>query len=1010
MIKKITLWSSITLMWCAVLQAQPAQVSGRVTGMGDDEPLPGVNVLVEGTSAGTITDLDGRYTLGIPDGGSTLVFSYVGYVTESVNIGSSTVIDMELSPDLLQLNELVVIGYGLQEKKDISSAIGTVDADAIGTMPVSGFDQAMQGLAAGLNVSSPSGAPGTAANVNIRGATSITASSQPLYIIDGIPVQPQNNSALNSNIQPINPLAEINPSDIESISVLKDAASASIYGTRGANGVIIITTKRGNTGKSKVNLNYYAGVQEIAHVPEMMNSSQWIEFLNVAAANDGRGENYWSDIIGDPDDPELRNVDVYDELFRSAFIQNADLSVRGGNEKTQLYVSGNFYDQDGIQLGQAFKRYSLRLNADHQVSSSLKIGTSIQLSRSNHERTINENDEYGVIINAQAWDPTAPLRREDGSYTNPFSYYGWWALENPMVIANEYVNDGRTNRVLSSVFGEWEIVPGLQFRSSLAIDYNTLTEESFTPAGYNESDIGTGTFATWEEFSYLTENTLNYSKLINKHSFNALLGFSVQGIDQVFSSMTGTGFPTNALTKIALAANITAASSNGRNYGLVSYLSRFNYDYDNKYIISATVRADGSSRFGANNKYGVFPSTSVAWRMSEEPFFENLRTTVNDFKLRASYGITGNEAIGTAEWRGRWRLNAPYNEEAGSLPSELQNPDLSWERTTQWDIGFDLTLFDSRVNVTSDYFYKYTNDLLLQADVPGTTGFPSMIQNVGEVMNRGLELSINTVNYNRNGFRWNTGFNITWLENEIQQLVNDGELISRNFILKEGESLSTFNLIRFLGVDPSTGDAVFEDYNGDGIINQDDRQIVGNAQPNYFGGFTNTFSYKGFSLFLLFQYTHGNDIFNQSRHAYENYGSLRDGIPYGNYNTRSLDYWRQPGDITAIPRPSLAGPEDANAQWQRFSTQYLEDGSYLRFKTAKLSYQFDGELTDRLGLSSLGLYVQGQNLLTWTNYMGFDPEVSTNTSSQGSLNTQQGEDFGTLGQARTFTVGINIEF
>ncbi|QCK16398.1 SusC/RagA family TonB-linked outer membrane protein [Mangrovivirga cuniculi] len=1007
--KQLGLFCLLLLSGFSAVSVQAQQVvKGKVTDFQSGEPVPGTNVLVKGTSRGTTTNFEGDYNLQLQEGDSVLVFSSVGFESEEVPVNGRTQINVELISDIQSLKEVVVVGYGTQKKQDISSSVSTIDQSEFNDIPTSSFDAAIQGRASGLNISSPSGTPGGQTNINIRGATSISASSQPLFIIDGIPVEVKNNSVLSSNIQPINPLAELNPNDIESVTILKDASAAAIYGSRGANGVILITTKRGSAGRDKLNIGYYAGFSEATNVPDMMSSSEWIGFLNAAAEFDGLGENYWNEILGDPNDPNLPNYDVYDEVLRTGTINNADISYSGGTEKFNYYLSGNYFNQKGIQVGQGYERISGRINVDYSPNDKVKISTTTFLARGFHDRTIGENDEYGVIVNAQAWDPRFPLVDENGVYINPFDTYSWWALENPLLIAQEYVNTSKNSRLQSSLSLEWYITPNLTFKSSGGLDYNSLIDRGFVPKGYNQTDIGLGTYGTFESSSWINENTLKYTNTFNDdHFFDALVGITFQESVEEFSVIDASGYSTNQVISTAAAGQITNASDGGFRFGLVSYLARLNYTYDNRYTFTFTGRADGSSRFGENNKFGFFPSGSVGWNVHNESFFpdDSFLTTL---KLRGSYGAIGNQSIGSTIAQATYRSSAGYAGQGGTSALQLGNPDLTWEKTVQSDIGIDIGFFNNRLEVTADYFKKDTDGLLLNADIPGSTGFRSLISNNGNIINEGVELSLNTINVESGDFRWTSSFNITWLENEVIDVINDGEILSRNFILKEGEPLSTFYLIKFLGVDPQTGDAVFLDANSDGIINLDDRVVAGNAQPDYYGGFTNNFSYKGWNLSIFFQFQHGNEIFNQSRYAFENYGTLKGGLPFGNQNARSLDYWKEPGDITDIPRPSHADEFSPEAQFQRFSTQYLEDGSYLRLKNVRLGYTFPTESLEKLNLQSLTIYGQAQNLLTFTNYLGFDPEVSTNTASDGSLNTLQGEDFGTLGQARTITIGLNI--
>lgn len=1005
--KRLLLLSVLVVIVFSVY-GQESTITGTITSIEDGSPLPGVNILIKGKATGTVTDIDGNYTINITDQSDILIYSLVGYASEEIPASGQSVIDVQMVIDIKQLEELVVVGYGSQKRKDISSALTTIDTDQMKELPTYSFDVAMQGLSTGLSIATPSGTPGAAVNVNIRGVTSISASSQPLYIIDGIPVVTKNSSALNSNIQPTNPLADINPSDIESVTVLKDASAVAIYGSRGSNGVILINTKRGDSGKTKVNVNYYYGISEISNTPDMMTSKQWIEFLNVAAENDGLGENFWTNRIGHPD--SVPNYNVYDEIFRTASTHNFDISANGGSENTKFYLSANYFNQEGIQIGQAFERFSGRFNLDHHIKDNLSIGSTFYIGVGNHDRTINENDEYGVVINAQAWDPTAPFYNPDGTYTNPDDFEGWWALENPLVVANEYKNTSVSNRIQGQAFLNWEIINGLNFKTSFSVDYSSLTEESFTPAGFNESDDGLGSFATYQETNFVQENTLTWSKFVNKHNINVLGGFSWQLNDEIYSEMDGQGFAVNSRPKLRNAATITAGESAGSSFGLVSFMLRLNYGYDDRYIISLTGRSDGSSRFGENNRFGTFPSASLAWNAHNESFLTDV-AWLSQLKIRGSYGVVGNQEIGNQTWTGKWNLSSPYREQSGIQPQAFENPDLTWEQTTQGNGGLDVGFLTNRINLSFDYFHKTTEKLITQTDIPGNSGFTKLISNSGTIENKGIELSLNTVNIEKNEFKWTSSINYTNLQNEVIDVINDGEQLSRNFVLKKGEPLSSLFLVRFLGVDPTTGDAKFQDINSDGIIDLSDRQIVGSGIPTYFGSFNNVFSYKGFSFQFLFYFSGGNKIFNQSRYAYENYGALAsDGRPFGNYNTRSLNYWKQPGDITDIPRPSHASLGEEGAQFYRFSSQYLEDGDFVRLKTVRLSYSFQKKILTKLKLRSLTLYATGQNLYTWTDYTGFDPEINTNTADPEALNSLQGEDFGTLGQARTYTFGLNIGF
>ena len=986
-------------------------ISGTVTDQ-TGVPLPGVNVLVKGTTAGTQTDFDGNYSIAASSS-SILVFSFLGQKTTERTVGNVTTMNIQMEEDAAQLDEVVVVGYGTQKKSDLTGSVASVDGDDIARMPVASLDNALQGRAAGAFVSSPSGTPGAGISIQIRGSTSLSASSEPLYVVDGIPMISEDLSGLFTGGQRTNSIADINPTDIESIEILKDASATAIYGSRGANGVVMITTKRGKSGAPKIDFNSYYGFQTVTNTIDMLSSKEQLELMNDAAQQDNRNlgtnyaPNYVSDLWGfDPNDPELRNTDWYDAIFRTAPIQSQDVSISGGTDRTQYFTSLAYFDQEGTQIGTGFERFSVRANLDSKINDWLKIGTTISVSRTNQDRTINDNSLYGVVINTLAADPLMPVREEDGSYADPFSYFGWWMLDNPVLVATEYKRTTKTVRGLGSIFAEVNLAKGLTFRHSTSIDYTSLGDEAYTPIisreSVNASANGLGTFRNTEDFTWITENYFSYNKNFGeKHSLNAILGTSYQASNRNFASINAQQFPSDQFTKIAVAAEVTAASTSGTEWGLSSYYFRANYGYDNRYLFTLTGRADGSSCFGADNRFGFFPSGSVAWRASQEEFLKDSQT-ISDLKFRASYGITGNQdGIGNFASRGLFGVGN-YRAGATLIPTQLSNQNLGWESTSQFNIGMDLGLFKNRLTLTTDYFIKNTDDLLLDRVIPGISGFSSVLDNIGEVENRGLEVSLSGAILTGE-FKWNSSFNISFIRNEIKKLAVNDQVIGDAHILSEGNPIGTFFLIDQDGVDPQTGNIIWDDLNGDGIISADDRQIVGNVQPDFFGGFNNSFSYKGIDLSFLFQFTVGNEIFNHSRAHYENLGWSRIGtgfpLPDGNNHVLARDRWQQPGDVTDIPRASL---EDGN--WREYSSRWLEDGSFVRLRNLNLGYNFPKEVTSKLGLTNLRLYVQGQNLFTFTNYTGFDPEVSQDARDP----RQAGEDFGTLPQVKSYTLGINI--
>ncbi|MFD1316559.1 SusC/RagA family TonB-linked outer membrane protein [Namhaeicola litoreus] len=1006
------LFSFLTIIFTTVtsLFAQQIIVSGTISDNGG-AVIPGANVLVKGTSNGVATDFDGNYSISANQG-DILVISSVGFVSQEITVTGSS-LNITLQEDANILEEVVVVGYGTQSRRDLTGAVSSIKGEDIARQPVASVDNALQGQAAGVLVTTPSGTPGAGINIQIRGTTSISAGNEPLYVIDGIPMIPEDLSGLFTGGQKTNSLADINPGDIQSIEVLKDASATAIYGSRGANGVVLITTKRGGSGRSKIDFNTYYGFQNVTNVIQMQSSKQFLELMDEAAAQDNRDfgtdypENYVSSIWGyDPNDPDLQNTDWYGEIFRTAPIQNYDLSISGGNEKTNYFTSIAYFDQEGVQLGTGFDRISGRMNIDSQVSDRIKVGSGVMVSRTNQDRTINDNSLYGVVINTLAADPLMPVYESDGSYADPFSYFGWWMLDNPVLVANEYFRQTKTSRVLGNIYAELDIAKGLKFKTTWSADYTNLVDESYTPIISRESRNaganGLGTYGSTEDLTWLTENYFSYDKVFGqKHTINAILGASYQASDRDFSDISAQGFPNDQFTKLSVAAKVTAATTSGTEWGLASYYFRGNYNYDDRFLLTFTGRADGSSRFGSNNQFGFFPSGSAAWRLSNEDFLKN-SNTVSDLKIRASYGITGNqEGISNFASRGLYGVGA-YRQTPVLVPTQLSNSNLSWENTKQFDVGIDVGLFNNRLSFTADYFVKNTDDLLLSRNIPGISGFSGVLDNIGEIENRGFEFSLRGAILTGE-FTWSTNFNISFIENEVKKLVVDEEILNDSHILAEGQPIGTFFLIDQKGVDPATGNIIWDDFNNDGTINSGDRQIVGNAQPDFFGGWTNSFSYKGFDLNFLFQFTVGNEIFNHSRAFYENLGWSRIGtgfpLPDGNNYTGVNKRWKNPGDRTDIPRASL---ESDN--WREYSTRWLEDGSYLRLKNLDLGYNLSSNASEQIGLRSLRIYIQAQNLWTLTDYTGFDPEVSQNARNP----LVAGADFGTLPQTKSFSLGVKI--
>ncbi|WP_317171856.1 SusC/RagA family TonB-linked outer membrane protein [Hymenobacter latericoloratus] len=1002
--------------------AQTRTVSGRVTDRTTGEGLPGVTVLVKGTTTGVSTNSDGTFTLTAPTTATTLTFSSVGFLTleQPIRDGSITV---GLAPDSKQLSEVVVTGYGQQSKALVTGAIASIDAKQFEDQPVAGIDQVLQGRAAGVQVSASSGTPGGGIAVRIRGNNSISASSDPLYVIDGVPINTGSYSNIAVGNQQLNALSDINPNDIASIQVLKDAAAAAIYGSRAANGVVLVTTKRGQTGKTKISLDVYQGVQQRIKQLDVLNGQEAQDLINEARTNVGLAPRY---VAANPTSTQAlftgASTNWQDEVFRTAKIGNYTLTASGGDARTRFLISGTYFDQEGIVKGSDFQRGSVRINVDNKISDRARIGLNLTGSRSLNNRIQNDNNIYGVLSSAILLGTQTPIYNADGTFArDPYS-----SVENPLAAASLPLQQARNNRVIGNVFAELDILKDLRFRTSLGADYLNLKEDRFVPstllqgAGSN----GLGNANSRYDISWLTENTLTYNKSFGDHNLTMLLGQSAQKSVQEGITTTVSGFATNKITRLAAGSVRTEASSDGTLWTLLSYFARANYDYKGRYILAASVRRDGSSRFGVDNKWGYFPAVSGSWRISEESFFP--KTAISELKLRAGYGQTGNFEIGNFASRNLYGVGAGnlanYNQISGLVPTQIGVNDLSWEKQHEINVGIDLGFVNNRILLSANAFRRESNDLLLNRPLPLTSGFLSVTQNVGALENKGLEFELTTQNFTKDNFTWTTNANISFIRNEVTKLVNNAPFLS-GFAnqVRVGHSLGSFygyvvdriyqtqgeitadteaarartgraTAVYQQGSAP--GDIRFKDLNNDGVITGDDQKIIGTAQPKFFGGLNNQFSFKGFDLGFFFQFQYGNEIYNNTRAFAEGMNAQFGQLA----STR--ERWTAANPSTTFPRAAWGDPNNN----RRTSDRFLEDGSYARLKTLTLGYNLPAGATRVLHLQNARVYVSGQNLLTFTNYSGLDPEINTFSGS----NTSLGTDFLTFPQARTVQVGVNL--
>lgn len=960
-------------------------ITGKVTAP-DGEELVGVTVTETGNNNGTVTDANGNYQIRVSDAAQSIEFSYLSYLRQVVNIDGRSVIDVVLETDNKTLSEVIVIGYNTEKKALLTGAIGEVKSSDLKDIPVPGIDGILQGQTAGVQVSQNSGTPGGAMSVRIRGVSSIGGSSQPLYVIDGIPVTTGDFAQIGYEGQGVNALSDLSPNDIESISVLKDAAAAAIYGARASNGVVLITTKRGGNRKSVINFNAYYGVQQAWKTLDMLDAKDWMLYRNDLAGSE----------VFTPDDMNniQTNTDWQQVIFRTAPMSNYELSSTSGNDKTSVFMSGNLFQQEGILIGTDYQRINGRLNVDHKMSKKLTIGTSIGLSRAQTNRVEGDQSLHGPLPNGISTPAIFPVFNEDGTYNQEGPY------SNAVSIANEAINQNFSFRTIANVYADYKILPGLTLSTKWGADFLNFREHAYesikTVQGAKFNGLGFETYTN--VLNVVSNNFLRYQKSIKKHSMEVMGGYSFERYENRSSFIRAQDFADPGLQYINSATTIVSASTSGFESGIRSFFGRANYNFDNKYLFTFSGRLDGSSRFGENNRNGFFPAASAAWRIGEESFFKV--KAISELKIRASYGLTGNDDIPQFLFAALYGITA-YGGQPGVFPNNIPNPDLKWETTAQTNLGLDIGLFDNKITATIDLYDKQTKDLLLSRPLPTSSGFSVVTQNVGRVQNRGIELSLTTDNLPGRTLSWNTRLNISANRNKVLELYNNqpiDDLGRGSNRIEEGQPIGIFYNYEWLGVDPSTGDVVYADKNFDGEITTDDRTMVGNPHPDFIGGITNTFEYKGVDLSIFFQGSYGNDMFNGSRLFLE---SLQGGDNQLEIVNRR---WQKPGDITPIP-DATNDPVRA-ASNRRSSSRFIEDGSYLRLKNLTLGYSFNKDLLRDKKISGLRLYFSGQNLLTFTNYSGLDPEVNY----RGNENAVIGTDFFTYPQARAYTFGLNLTF
>ncbi|MFV8323518.1 SusC/RagA family TonB-linked outer membrane protein [Flavobacterium sp. LS2R12] len=994
---KINLKHFLSLLIVLTVQltfAQESTLSGKVTDMGG-LPVPGANITVKGTNISTQTGFDGDFTINAKKG-QLLIVSFVGMKTIEIPASSSMLI--KLSDVSNQLETVVVVGYGTQSKKKLTDNIARVTAKDIQQIPVSNVQNALVGKLAGVQITQTNGKVDGGINIRVRGAASISAGTQPLYVLDGIPLVTSNES---SNGAPTNPLLTLSTNEIESIDVLKDASSAAIYGARGANGVVLITTKRGKEGKGIFSINLSQGVSQATNKRKWLNADQYIELFTEASIN-GLGDAAEAEDAFDSfaigTDWRNREVDTdwQETAFQDGFNTDADFSVSGGDANTKYFFSGAYNNTTGIINSNALERVTARTNVSHKVSDRFTAGMNLSFSRSEIDR-VQDDNSFTTPLQAVAQSPLSPARLDDGT-ANPNTLYANFLL----AIDNSFWKT-IMRRVTGKVYGEFKILPSLKVNSDFSYDLLSQTEDAWY--GKNSPFMATDgeAYATSvNNETYIYSNYLTFDKTFGeKHDVNAVAGMEFNKFNRRFQSVTSIYFPNDSFQTVDGGAEVSGGSGNETDYTFVSQFGRVTYSYDDKYIFKASIRRDGSSRFGRNNRFGTFPAFSAGWIMSEESFLKD-NATLTFLKLKGSWGKLGNAELGNFASRQLYGSN-PYNLKSGLSFSQAGNDDLTWEKSTQVDFGVEFGLLNS-ISVEADYYKKNTDGLLFSVPLSISSGATTINQNIGEVQSSGVEFTLNTKNIDSDNFKWNTSFNITTNQSEVLSMPNNNKDIVSSFTINRvGENISSFYLVEYAGVDPANGDALFvkNTVNADGSLDKSTtndyseakRVISGNPFPTLMAGLTNTINYKGLDFSFTFQGEWGASIYNSAG----KYQSVAADY-FDNQTIDQLNRWQNPGDITNVPQARLYGSNGTGE-----STRFLDKSDFVRLRNLTIGYSLPSNTVKDLGMSSVRFYATGVNLLTFTNYSGYDPEARRD-------DTGIGEEFYSAPPSRTIALGVNINF
>jgi TonB-linked SusC/RagA family outer membrane protein len=974
---------------------QQINVTGTVTDSQTGAGMPGVNIVIKGTTFGAITDANGRYSITVPDRNATLVFSFIGYLNQEIPLNGRTNVNVILEAEVTGLEEVVVIGYGTQRKADLTGSITQVTTEELTASPVFNLESSLKGRASGVFVSENDGTPGGGISIRIRGDNSIIGSNEPLYVVDGMPM---------------GGIENLNPSDIASISILKDASSTAIYGSRAANGVVVITTVKGAKGTAgRIEINSYYGMQKELKRYYSLTAKQYAIASNEWLKNEGQ-EPYFS-----PSEIEAlgEGTDWWAEFIKPAPVQSHTLNFSGGGENTTYSWSINYFDQVGLMINSGAKRGNTRLNLSHQVNNKVKLGLNALLSR----RVVRQ-----VPFNNAAWHdgilgspPTLPVKDEDGNYTRVGTVYSWTLgnIPNMGIYSKPFRDQSIGNSVYANTSIEFKITKELIFESRNGLDYNNGFSEEFAPTSdggrfYNDeyADGGYASNSSSYSNSFLSENTLSYLKVFNKHKIDVIGGVTYQTSNSRSFGISVNKLATNITENYNLSASskINNPSSGYSDWAMLSGLARVNYSFDSRYLITASIRADGSSRFGANHKWGYFPSGAVAWNLSNESFMENVDFIYN-LKLRASYGITGSTALSPYQSLNRLSsVNVVFGGNAntpGYIPSNVGNPDLKWEKTTQWDLGLDFGILEGALNLNIDYYWKVTSDLLASVPLPSSTGFSSVLKNIGSIQNKGLEVNV-SANILRGELKWDIAAQASANRNTILELVGGADIIGETFghpfegplnIMREGEAYGSFYGLVYDGLNDE-GYFKYKDINNDTLVNPQDRVIIGDPNAKLLYSINNNFSYKGFGLNIFFEGIQGRDIFWAT--AGTHLGSMLNG--HNQLADFHGNYW-----TTENPNPNAKYQRISTKAYTDVSTKFVEDGSYLKLKSLTLSYNLP--VSEISWVQQVQIYTTGSNLFSLNNYPGLDPDVNTRGNQ-----IFRGVDQNAYPTAKIVTVGCKIVF